>query len=161
MIRTYITALLISPLVLLLSACQPDTPAKQAASVPADAVSPAASQPMAASQPVVQTVPVAKPAVETNPEAKPAAASTGGDELALAQKSGCLTCHAIDKKLVGPAWRAVATKYRGQKDAEAKLAAKVAKGGSGVWGSIPMPPNAPRIKDNDIKTLVHFILSLK
>jgi cytochrome c len=67
----------------------------------------------------------------------------------------------IDKKLVGPAWNDVANKYRGQKDAEAKLVAKVAKGGSGAWGSVPMPPNAPRVNENDIKTLVHFILSLK
>ncbi|MBI5891550.1 MAG: c-type cytochrome [Nitrosomonadales bacterium] len=88
-------------------------------------------------------------------------ATSGSKERELAQKSGCFTCHSIEKKLVGPAWNEIAAKYRGQNDAEARLIVKVAKGGSGVWGTVPMPPNAPRIKENDIKTLVHYILSLK
>jgi len=82
-------------------------------------------------------------------------------ERELAQKSGCFTCHTIEKKLVGPAWNDVAAKYRGQSDAEAKLISKVEKGGSGAWGSMPMPPNSPRVSDGDIKNLVHYILSLK
>lgn len=82
------------------------------------------------------------------------------DPMALAQKYNCLSCHALDHKLVGPAWDAVAKKYRGEKGAEAKLAAKIRKGGSGVWGSIPMPPN-PGPSDADLKELVHFILNLK
>jgi cytochrome c len=82
-------------------------------------------------------------------------------ELKLAQAKKCLTCHTVDKKLVGPAWKDVAAKYRGQKDAEAKLIQKVAKGGSGVWGPTPMPPNSPQVSQSDIKTLVRFILRLK
>jgi cytochrome c len=78
----------------------------------------------------------------------------------LAKKHACTACHAIDKKLVGPAYKDVAAKYKGQKDAEAKLAEKVKKGGSGVWGQVPMPPNAA-VKDEDIKTLVKWILSIK
>jgi cytochrome c len=78
----------------------------------------------------------------------------------LAKKSNCTSCHAIDKKVVGPAWMAVSQKYKGQPDAEAKLVAKVAKGGSGAWGSMPMPPNAPKVAEADIKTLVDFILGL-
>ena len=76
----------------------------------------------------------------------------------LAKKSNCLACHTADKKLVGPAYQDVAKKYAGQKDAEAKLAAKVKAGGKGVWGEVPMPPN-PQVKDEDIKTLVKWILA--
>ncbi len=79
----------------------------------------------------------------------------------LAKKSGCTACHAIDKKLVGPAWMDVAKKYKGDAGAEAKLEAKVAKGGSGVWGTMPMPPNAPKVSAADTKTLVKFIMGLK
>ncbi len=77
----------------------------------------------------------------------------------LAKKSNCLACHTVDKKLVGPAYQDVAKKYAGDKGAEAKLIEKVKKGGSGVWGTIPMPPNSPTVKDEDIKTLVRWILS--
>ncbi|BCK88656.1 cytochrome c-551 [Sideroxyarcus emersonii] len=86
------------------------------------------------------------------------AMATGMPELA--QKSSCTSCHAIDKKLVGPAWMDIARKYKGDAGAEARLIAKVAKGGSGAWGAMPMPPNSPRVSDADIKTLVKFILSL-
>lgn len=79
----------------------------------------------------------------------------------LAQKDGCLACHSVDKKIVGPAYKEVAAKYRGDKGAEAKLIEKVKKGGSGVWGQIPMPPNSPRVSDADIKTIVEWVLSLK
>lgn len=82
-------------------------------------------------------------------------------DQALAQKSGCLACHQIDKKVVGPAFKDVAAKYKGNKAAEAKLDEKVKKGGSGVWGPVPMPPNSPHVSDADIKTLVHWVLSLK
>jgi cytochrome c len=78
----------------------------------------------------------------------------------LAKKSNCTTCHTIDKKLVGPAWMDVAKKYKGDAGAAAKLEAKVAKGGAGAWGSMPMPPNAPKVSSADIKTLVEFILGL-
>jgi cytochrome c len=79
----------------------------------------------------------------------------------LAKKSGCIACHAIDKKLVGPAWVDIAKKYKGEKGAEAKLETKVAKGGGGVWGKVPMPPNSPKVSDADIKSLVKFIMGLK
>lgn len=77
--------------------------------------------------------------------------------LELAKSKNCMACHAVDKKLVGPAYQEVAAKYKGQKDAEAKLIEKVKKGGSGVWGPVPMPPNA-QVSDADIKTLVEWIL---
>jgi cytochrome c len=79
---------------------------------------------------------------------------------ALAKKHNCTACHQVDKKLVGPAYKDVAKKYAGQKDAAAKLAEKVKKGGQGVWGPVPMPPNAA-VPDGDIKTLVAWILSIK
>lgn len=79
---------------------------------------------------------------------------------ALAKKNQCLACHTVDRKLVGPAYMEVAKKYSGDKSAVAKLAAKVKKGGVGVWGQIPMPPN-PAISDADAKSLVQWILSLK
>ena len=80
---------------------------------------------------------------------------------ALLKKSACVACHAVDKKLVGPAYKDVAATYKGDKTAEAKLIEKVKKGGSGVWGAVPMPPNSPQVKDEDIKTLVQWILSTK
>ena len=82
------------------------------------------------------------------------------DGLALAQKNVCMACHQVDKKLVGPAYKDVAAKYKGDKTAEAKLVKKVKEGGKGVWGEIPMPPH-PQMSDADIKTIVHWILSLK
>jgi cytochrome c len=78
---------------------------------------------------------------------------------ALAQKSGCLACHSVEQKVLGPAYKDVAAKYKG-KDMEAKLIAKVKAGGSGVWGPIPMPANSPQVKDEDIKTIVRWVLSL-
>ena len=79
---------------------------------------------------------------------------------ALAKKYNCTACHAVDKKMVGPAFKDVAAKYKGQADAIAKLSAKVKAGGSGVWGQIPMPPNAA-VPDNDLKTLVQWVLAAK
>lgn len=82
------------------------------------------------------------------------------DPMALAKKSGCLACHAVDKKLVGPSYQEVAAKYKGDATAEAKLIEKVKKGGSGNWGAVPMPPNS-LVSDADIKTLVDWVLSQK
>lgn len=79
---------------------------------------------------------------------------------ALAKSSGCLNCHSINNKILGPAFKDVATKYKGVKTAEATLTEKVKKGGSGAWGNMPMPPNSPQIKDQDIKTIVKWVLSL-
>jgi cytochrome c len=78
----------------------------------------------------------------------------------LATKSACMACHAVDKKIVGPSYKDVAKKYAGDAGAEEKLIAKVKKGGSGVWGPVPMPPNVA-VKDEDVKTLVKWILSMK
>jgi len=78
----------------------------------------------------------------------------------LAKKHGCFACHATDKKLVGPSYKDVAAKYRSDKGADAKLFDKVKKGGTGVWGTVPMPPNA-HVPDADIKTLVKWVLSQK
>ena len=77
----------------------------------------------------------------------------------LAKKYNCLACHQIDKKGVGPAYKEIAKKYKGQAGIEAKLAQKVKKGGAGVWGQIPMPPNAAA-PDGDIKKLVEWILKM-
>jgi len=77
---------------------------------------------------------------------------------ALAQAKNCLACHAIDKKLVGPAYTEVSKKYKGNKDAEAMLIKKVINGGGGVWGTIPMPPNP--VKEDEAKLLVQWVLSL-
>jgi cytochrome c len=75
----------------------------------------------------------------------------------LAKKHQCLACHTLDKKSVGPAYKEIAKKYKGQAGIEAKLAEKVKKGGQGVWGPVPMPPNAA-VPDADIKTLVDWLL---
>ena len=80
-------------------------------------------------------------------------------DQALAQKSGCTMCHAVDKKVIGPSFKDIAAKYKGQADAEAKMVTKVAKGGSGTWGPVPMPANSPKVSDADIKTLVKWVLA--
>lgn len=80
--------------------------------------------------------------------------------LALAQKSNCLACHSIDKKIVGPAWMDVSRRYKGVEGIEQKLVVKVSTGGYGNWGNMPMPALAPDVKEKDIRTLVRFILNL-
>jgi len=84
--------------------------------------------------------------------------------LDLAKKSGCLACHSVEKKVVGPAWKDVAAKYKGDAGAKAALVEKVKKGGKGNWtavtGGAPMPPYSPRVKDEDIGKLVDFVLGL-
>jgi cytochrome c len=82
------------------------------------------------------------------------------DELALAQSKNCMSCHAIDKKLVGPAYRDVATKYAGQQGAVDRLANKILKGGSGVWGPVPMPANS-QVNEAEAKRLAAWVLTLK
>jgi cytochrome c len=89
-----------------------------------------------------------------------AGAAQAQDGMALLTKSGCTACHAVDKKVVGPAYKEVAAKYKGDAGAAAKLAAKVKAGGSGAWGQVPMPPN-PAVSDADMKTMIAYILSLK
>ncbi len=79
---------------------------------------------------------------------------------AMMKKDGCAACHSIEKKIVGPAYADVAAKYKGDKNAAAMLAKKVKTGSTGVWGQIPMPPNAA-VSDADAKALVEWILTLK
>jgi cytochrome c len=78
----------------------------------------------------------------------------------LAKAKNCMACHAVANKLVGPAFKDVAAKYAGQKDAEDKLVQKVIKGGSGSWGAIPMPAN-PQVNEAEARTLVKWVLAQK
>ncbi len=78
----------------------------------------------------------------------------------LAQKKNCMACHAMDKKVIGPAYKEVAAKYAGQKDAADQLAAKIVKGGAGVWGAVPMPAN-PQVSDAEAKALAGWVLTAK
>lgn len=81
-------------------------------------------------------------------------------DQALATAKNCMACHAVDKKLVGPAYKEVAAKYAGQKDAVDKLAVKILKGGSGVWGPVPMPANA-QVNEAEAKKLAAWVMTLK
>ena len=81
-------------------------------------------------------------------------------DQALATAKNCMACHAVDRKLVGPAYKEVALKYAGQKDAADKLAVKIVKGGAGVWGPVPMPAN-PQVSDAEAKKLAAWVLSQK
>ena len=78
----------------------------------------------------------------------------------IMKRARCVACHAVDKKVVGPAFKDVAAKYKGQPDAPARLARKVRDGGGGVWGEIPMPPNgADKISDADLESMIGWVLS--
>ena len=81
-------------------------------------------------------------------------------DQALATAKNCMACHAVDKKLVGPAYKDVAAKYAGQKDAVDKLSVKIMKGGAGVWGPVPMPANT-QVNEAEAKKLAAWVLSLK
>lgn len=89
--------------------------------------------------------------------------ASAADETALAQKSGCMACHQVAVKVVGPAYKDVAKKYAADKGAVDKLTKKVIAGGKDVWGPVPMPPKGGNaaVKDEDIKKIVTWILSLK
>ena len=89
-----------------------------------------------------------------------AASSPAFAQLDLAKSKNCLACHSVDKKVVGPAYKDVAAKYAGDKGAVEKLTQKVMKGGSGVWGPVPMPAN-PQVSEAEAKQLVQWILTLK
>jgi cytochrome c len=78
----------------------------------------------------------------------------------LAKGKNCMACHAMSSKLVGPAFKDIAAKYAGQKDAEDKMVQKVLKGGSGVWGAVPMPAN-PQVSEAEARTLVKWVLAQK
>jgi len=81
------------------------------------------------------------------------------DELALAKAKNCMACHALDKKLVGPAYKDVAAKYKDDKAAPAALATKIKAGGKGAWGAIPMPPN--NVTEDEAKRLAAWVLTVK
>jgi cytochrome c551/c552 len=123
-------------------------PAKPAAPATTAAAAPAAPAAAAAPAPVASAA------------APPAAAPAAADVSALLQKNGCLACHALDKKVLGPSYREVAAKYAGDKNAAAMLEQKVKAGGVGVWGQIPMPPNAA-VSDADLQAMVKYILAAK
>jgi cytochrome c551/c552 len=90
--------------------------------------------------------------------AAPVAAGSGVEGMLT--KYGCVACHAVDKKIIGPAFKDIAAKYRGQKDVEKILAEKVRNGGVGVWGQIPMTPNLS-VPDQDLQTIIEWVLALK
>lgn len=81
-------------------------------------------------------------------------------DAALAKAKACMACHAVDKKLVGPSFKDVAAKYSKDAGAADKLAVKIQKGGSGVWGAVPMPPNAS-VSADDAKKLAAWVLTIK
>lgn len=105
----------------------------------------------AAAAPVPAVVPVA---------VAPEAPASDEEVLALARKNNCFACHALDKKVVGPAWKAVAEKYRGNARAQAYLENKIGKGGGGAWGGTPMPPQ-PKLSATQRGQLAKFILNLQ
>ena len=131
-----------------------DAPAAPAPAAPVAAVvAPATVEAAAPAAPAPAEAAAAAPAVVADPVLSEA------DGVALLKKTGCLVCHSIPKKVVGPAYKDVAAKYRGQDGAEAKLIAKVTKGGSGVWGPVPMP-SQQKAGEETIKSLVRFVLAL-
>lgn len=99
-------------------------------------------------------------AAKDTAQAKPAAAAGSEKGLELIASNDCTTCHAIDTKVTGPAYRDVANKYQNNEATVDSLAAKVIKGGSGVWGNIPMTPH-PALSEADAKEMVKYVLSLK
>jgi cytochrome c551/c552 len=120
------------------------------------------------SQPVPNVVPTtnydeiakaaaAAPASAPAPAPAPSAAATPADPKAKVAQYGCIACHAIDKKVVGPSFHDVAAKYHGQSDAAQLLEGKVKNGGAGVWGNIPMPPQS--VPDADAHDIVNWILT--
>jgi cytochrome c551/c552 len=136
---------------------EPAAPAAPAAPAPVASASPSPIASAAAATPVAAAP---APAPVPTAAAAPAGALDQKSAEAMMQKNGCAACHGIDKKIVGPAYVDVAAKYRGDKNALAQLSQKVKAGGSGVWGAVPMPPNA-QVSDADIKSLVSWILTLK
>ncbi len=133
----------------------------QAAPAAAEEAAPA---PVATEEPapVTEAAAEAESVVEEATEAvadAAAPAEAGGDALALATTSGCMGCHQVETKVVGPAYKEVSAKYKDDAGALDTLAAKVKGGGVGTWGQIPMPPNA-HVSDENIRTIVEWVLTL-
>lgn len=152
------------------------TPIAQVPSAPAAATAPPAEAEQkpaptpAILVPASPTPPASAPSptlVMPTPSAKtaPTTPPTTGAGLDLAKRSGCLACHSVEKKVVGPAWNDVSARYAGDATVKPKLVAKVKAGGKGNWndvtGGAMMPPYSPRVSDADIEALVDFILGLK
>jgi cytochrome c len=110
-------------------------------------------------QPAQQPAGEQKPAEQPKSEAKPAQTTAMADAEALAKAKGCYACHDINAKKVGPAFKDMAKKYAGKPDAVAYLSERIKKGGVGVWGSVPMPPQ--NVTDEEAKKLAEWVLSLK
>ncbi|MDP2787185.1 MAG: c-type cytochrome [Pseudomonadota bacterium] len=87
------------------------------------------------------------------------AAGVASADQALAQKSACMSCHQVDKKVVGPSYKDVAKKYKGDAKAADHIVTVIKKGGKGVWGPVPMPPH-PQVSDDNAKKLADWVLSL-
>lgn len=125
--------------------------------------SPASSTAPSVSHAPVTTAPPPPEASSQNNDPAPSE-SASPDAMDLAKRSGCFACHDIERKVVGPAWRDVATRYRGDPEARARLIKKVHEGGKGSWsevtGGVTMPAYSPRVASADIEKLVDFVLSL-
>lgn len=162
--------------------CQPETPAQPpvAPATVEQAVQLAASETAAAEEKVSPTVAgtpeqptpvqaVDVPATEANPapvvaevkpETSPAPVVSKAEALELARKNNCLSCHAVERKVVGPSFKDIAAKYRSDPGAEALIMDRIAKGGSGVWGVMVMPPS-PKVSEADRRVLAKLVLSSK
>jgi cytochrome c len=125
----------------------------QSAAAPAQSAS---AETSVAEAPAAEAPAAEAPAAEAPAAEAPAAA---GDQLSLATSSGCMACHQVENKVIGPAYKEVATKYKGDAAALDMLVAKVKSGGVGTWGQIPMPPN-PQVSDENIRAIVTWVLSL-
>jgi cytochrome c5 len=139
-------------------------PAAPAEAPPATTAAATSAQPASSSGAAPSAAATSQSAAPSTTAPAPAAKSGAPLDLksaeALMQKDGCAACHAVDKKIVGPAYTDVAAKYKGDAAAPARLVQKVKSGGTGVWGQVPMPPN-PQVSDDDVKALVSWILTLK
>jgi len=140
-------------------------PASAMRTEPPKAVQPAAEKPRVAVAPQVIALPgagepqkMAEPVAVVAPSPQPVVSEA--DMLALARKRNCFACHALDKKVVGPAWKDVAAKYRADGGAQAYLETKIIKGGKGVWGGVAMPPQ-PALGAGESSQLARFILGLQ
>ena len=134
----------------------PAPAAAPAEAAPAEAV-PAEAEAEAAPADMAAAGEAAPPAAE--PAAEAPAAGGGVDAAAVAQQSGCLACHQMDTKVVGPSYKEIAAKYAGDAAARDMLIGKVKSGGAGTWGPVPMPPNA-HVSDENIAAVVDWILSM-
>ncbi len=147
------------------STSAPPSPPEAPVVPPPQAVVPQEVPPPPPSPPVVAQ-PVPAPPLMATPKTQPEepALPAKPDTLTLAKQSGCLACHGVDKKIVGPAWKDVSARYKNDAEAKTKLIAKIKAGGKGNWtevtGGMAMPAYSPRVSDHDIEILVDFILSL-